>query len=403
MKPEELLMMVDKRTNFGMSASVRAMAPGSDRVVTFIASTDGLDRHGTKVMPLGINTDNYNNNPIILFGHDGYGGFFSTPDPSNIIGKADALRKSERKLEVDIAFLDAETNPRADMIYRMVKAGAVSTVSIGFIPREIRTEDDGAGNQIPIIVRSELLEISVVPIPSNPEALAISRELAATVGTANLMADAKMIREVIVPELTNILKSDKNGFREELLKALGDTKAPPADDSNERGATSFANLPLTERDHQWDGGAARSRMAKAASSDGSGDKDKMDWAKYRKGFFWFDAANTEAFGSYKLPYADVVNGQLTAVWRGVTAAAQRLDGTDIPSEDKTKVQTNAGQYYDKARNQYEDDSIVAPWDETKAVSPSLEAELGTGSEADSIRAAFDETKTRLAIRHGLRS
>jgi HK97 family phage prohead protease len=149
----------------------RALA-GTNRIVTFIASTDGLDRHGTKVMPMGISTDNYDRNPIILFGHDGYGGFFSTPDPSNIIGKADALRKSEKKLEVDIAFLDAETNPRADMLYRMVKAGAVSTVSIGFIPREVRVEDDGAGNQIPVIVRSELLEISVVPIPSNPEALA---------------------------------------------------------------------------------------------------------------------------------------------------------------------------------------------------------------------------------------
>jgi HK97 family phage prohead protease len=145
---------------------------GTDRIVTFIASTDGLDRHGTKVMPMGINTDNYNNNPIILFGHDGYGGFFSTPDPANIIGKANALRKSERKLEVDIAFLDAETNPRADMLYRMVRAGAVNAVSIGFIPREVRVEDDGAGNQIPVIVRSELLEISVVPIPSLPSALA---------------------------------------------------------------------------------------------------------------------------------------------------------------------------------------------------------------------------------------
>ena len=64
---------------------------------------------------------------------------------------------------------------------------------------------------------------------------------------------------------------------------------------------------------EWDGSAARDRLAKWASSDGSGDKDKMDWAKYRRGFAWYDSDNAESFGSYKFPHHDIKNDTLTVV------------------------------------------------------------------------------------------
>jgi HK97 family phage prohead protease len=104
-------------------------------------------------------------------GHDAYGSMFAVPDAANVIGRAVKLRKTERRLEADIEFLPASVNPKAEMVLGMVGAGAISAVSIGFIPREVRVEVDGAGNEIPVIVRSELLEISVVPIPSNQDAL----------------------------------------------------------------------------------------------------------------------------------------------------------------------------------------------------------------------------------------
>jgi HK97 family phage prohead protease len=145
---------------------------GSDvRTITFVASSDTLDRHGTRILPMGIDTSRYESNPIVLWGHDGYGGF-SKPDAENVIGKAVRLRKTDKRLEADVQFLPAEVNPKAEMVLGMVRAGAVSAVSIGFIPREIIRESDDSGREIPVIRRSELLEISVVPIPSNPDALA---------------------------------------------------------------------------------------------------------------------------------------------------------------------------------------------------------------------------------------
>jgi hypothetical protein len=163
----------------GMPAQSRSMPlplvstrAAGGRTISFVASTDGLDRHGTKILPLGIDTTRFEQNPIIGFGHDLYGSWVGSPDPRNIIGKAVGLRKTQRRLEADIEFLRGDINANAEMIFQMVKAGAVNAVSIGFIPRKVETEIDAAGREIPIIAESELLEISVVPIPSNPDALA---------------------------------------------------------------------------------------------------------------------------------------------------------------------------------------------------------------------------------------
>src|SRR5690606_2540662 len=77
-----------------------------------------------------------------------------------------------------------------------------------------------------------------------------------------------------------------------------------------KAVVPFQDLPLASKDRSWDADAARARVAKWASSDGSGDKDKIDWGKYRKAFVWYDAENAENFGAYKLPIADVIDGKL---------------------------------------------------------------------------------------------
>jgi signal peptide peptidase SppA len=124
---------------------------------------------------------------------------------------------------------------------------------------------------------------------------------------------------------------------------------------------------------EWDGSAARDRLAKWASSDGSGDKDKIDWAKYRKGFAWYDSANAEDFGSYKLPHHDVKNDKLTVVWGGVKAAMGALlgsrGGADIPSGDRKAV-------YDHLAAHYKEFDKEPPEYHTAAGSTAIEASSG---------------------------
>ncbi len=126
-------------------------------------------------------------------------------------------------------------------------------------------------------------------------------------------------------------------------------------DLDTRGATLFAGVIPNEKPDakddspDWDGAAARDRLAKWASSDGSGDKEKMDWAKYRRGFAWYDSDNAENFGSYKLPHHDIKNDKLTVVWGGVKAAMGSLlgsrGGSSIPASDRKGVYNHLAAHY----------------------------------------------------------
>lgn len=80
----------------------------------------------------------------------------------------------------------------------------------------------------------------------------------------------------------------------------------------------------------WDGAAAAQRIWAWAGFDG----DKPDPAKARKAFLVYDADASDKKGSYKLPFADIVDGKLVAISGGLQAAASRLPQTNIPSAVK---------------------------------------------------------------------
>lgn len=114
---------------------------------------------------------------------------------------------------------------------------------------------------------------------------------------------------------------------------------------------------LDDRNHAWDASAAKARVAKWASSDGSGDKDKVSWSKYGKAFF---VGSGEDFGDYHLPFADVFDGELKAVWKGVTAAANAASGGRGAS-GYGGAKGAIEKYYNAFAKLFKDDSIEAPW------------------------------------------
>jgi capsid assembly protease len=115
------------------------------------------------------------------------------------------------------------------------------------------------------------------------------------------------------------------------------------------GAVTHESSEGKDDSSAWDGPAAESRLRKWASSDGSGDKDKMDWAKYRRGFAWYDSADPESFGSYKLPHHDIKDGKFVVILRGVEAAMSALlggrGGTSIPESDRKAVYNHLAAEY----------------------------------------------------------
>lgn len=116
--------------------------------------------------------------------------------------------------------------------------------------------------------------------------------------------------------------------------------------------TAFQDLPLADRDRQWDGAAAESRVrAWAGAEDGPNEK-------YRDAHVWYDAEAKDNFGSYKLLVADVVDGRLRAVPRGVMAAGAVMEGSrggvDLPHRDIERVKSHLAKYYAKLGE-------AAPW------------------------------------------
>ena len=128
-------------------------------------------------------------------------------------------------------------------------------------------------------------------------------------------------------------------------------------------ATRFTDLPLAPDDMVWDSTEARKHVREFT---GSEDKPSAD---FKKAFFWFDQDNEDLFGSFKLPFVDVVDGMLKAVPRGIQAAAGAMRGSrggvDIPEEDRPAVIRHMNRYF----NKMDKDS---PFDEDKSLcSPTI--------------------------------
>lgn len=117
--------------------------------------------------------------------------------------------------------------------------------------------------------------------------------------------------------------------------------------------TTFQDLPLAPRDREWDGAAAEKRVREWA-----GAEDEPN-AKYRDAHLWYDSERKGNFTAYKMLYADVVDGRLQAVPRGIMAAAGVLDGArggvDIPEGEVERAKNHLKRYYRKMGDE-------APWE-----------------------------------------
>ena len=112
-----------------------------------------------------------------------------------------------------------------------------------------------------------------------------------------------------------------------------------------KAVVPFQDLQLADQARQWDSTAAKTRVREFTES------DEEPTAAYRKAFVWFDSAESNLFGAYKLPIADIIGGKMMAVPRGIIAAASALlgarGGVDIPDVDRPKAIRHLERYYAK--------------------------------------------------------
>ena len=127
-----------------------------------------------------------------------------------------------------------------------------------------------------------------------------------------------------------------------------------------RSAIGAVGLHFAPRDTSWDAAAANKRIQAWA-----GGKENMDWAKYANAFFYVDSADKEKLGSYKLQFADLIDGKLLAIPKAIFAVAGVLNGArggvDIPAADIASIKGKVSTYYSQMAKAFDDDSIKAPF------------------------------------------
>lgn len=136
---------------------VKSSVDIENATIDAIFSSSKEDRHGD-VVEQEFDVRAFNKNPVILNSHN-------YNDAVEVIGKASDVKIENGKLQGKIKFAVAE-NPKAKVIFDLYAGGFLNAFSIGFIPTEF-AEDDFSK-----ILKSELLEVSAVSVPANPEALA---------------------------------------------------------------------------------------------------------------------------------------------------------------------------------------------------------------------------------------
>lgn len=170
-------MSQSKKITFGQVREI----PGNveeTRIIPFTLSSTARDRHHTVLNQNNWQLDNYRVNPIVGYMHNLYGDMCNPPEPDDVIAKTMEIGvedfKGAKILCASPVFEPADLNLKSDKIFRKLIFGTLSGASVGFLECGIGQwgvdmEAKGQINETYYFQGQELLEWSVVNIPSNPD------------------------------------------------------------------------------------------------------------------------------------------------------------------------------------------------------------------------------------------
>lgn len=156
--------------------SIQKVTDLGDRTLRFVISDESMDRDKEVVKASGWKFDNYLKAPVVL-AHHNYAG--------DSVARTLALKINSKKETIaDVKFPEKETSKEGDFYYRMYKEGFMFATSVGFQPEydKITFGDVDKGEPYATYNGQELLEFSLVSVPSNPNALIKSMKKGAKEG-----------------------------------------------------------------------------------------------------------------------------------------------------------------------------------------------------------------------------
>ena len=170
-----------------MLAPVEQVA-GDMRALRFTISTGTVDRELDSIALQGWDLTAFKRNAVVLWQHN------SDRLP---IGRAQNVQIEGNALKATVEFIPADTpegGQFAESVYRLCRGGFLQATSVGFRPLKWEYSKDPArdnGGWFPGIdfEQQELVELSVVTVPANPEALMEPQQMPAPAMPAEVASD----------------------------------------------------------------------------------------------------------------------------------------------------------------------------------------------------------------------
>jgi hypothetical protein len=173
---------------------------------TFVITTPRRDRHGDIVVPTGCvpHLANYERNPRVFFSHQSHClPVASARDPQT---GALALWVSENEVR-STAYFHCQTR-ESEEVFALIACGELQCCSVGFVPHAAEifgpeTEGSDDGEYVVFdqggckFIDWDLLEWSIVPVPANPDAIAL--RLAKGIGNRPLTESVRQLLEPYAP------------------------------------------------------------------------------------------------------------------------------------------------------------------------------------------------------------
>lgn len=178
-----------------------------------IATTADRDRDNEEIKVNGWDTKNWMKSPVILANHN--------YTIENIVGKGLKFYTSKGVKRLKGVF--SKTNPLGVLARNLYNEGMLKSVSVGFIPLQRNAND------YKIIEKAELLEVSFVAVPCNPNAISLDGKLydeAVQKGLIKAVDEEQEEKEEMIEDKVDLkeLAADIKEIKS-FIKSLADDKA----------------------------------------------------------------------------------------------------------------------------------------------------------------------------------
>ena len=184
-----------------LTAELTSTAKGFTAIIT----AETLDRDGEVLIPSGMNSKEFEQNPTLFWNHD-----YSQP-----VGKSIGLKRRERDIVGEFTFARRPDGYSGEFFPEVAAAlvgqGIVNAVSVGYVPESggVRKATDldrkRYGDEVATIFsRWKLLEVSLAPLQANPEALitAIRKGIVSPIAAKrwfNIDAPTRTVVSITIP------------------------------------------------------------------------------------------------------------------------------------------------------------------------------------------------------------